>query len=325
MRFNFILIILMVNSAIACFSQTENSFPTDTSFATYSTYQKEVKNYPFITIAQSITDETVIRYKDVEYARYGDRTMHIDLYLPSPTPKGKRPAVLLIHGGGWRSGNKAMEAPMATFLASKGFICATVEYRLSTETLYPAAVIDLKTAIRWLRKNAGNYSIDTTRIAAMGCSSGGQLAALLGATNGKNLFSNELYPNYSSDLQAVIDIDGILAFIHPESGEGADKPDKPSAATLWFGGTKDEKPEIWKEASALTHAGKTFPPVLFINSQYPRFHSGRDDLIARLDSLNIYSEVHQIENSPHPFWLFNPWFEPTANWCLQFLTKQFNP
>jgi len=315
----------MVNSAIVCFSQTENSFPTDTSFATYSTYQKEVKNYPFITIAQSITDETVIRYKDVEYARYGDRIMHIDLYLPSPAPEEKRPAVLLIHGGGWRSGNKSMEAPMASFLASKGFICAAVEYRLSTEALYPAAVIDLKTAIRWLRRNTERYYIDTTRIAALGCSSGGQLAALLGATNGTTLFSNELYPGYSSNLQAVIDIDGILAFIHSESGEGIDKPGKPSSATLWIGATKEEDPNLWRESSPLTHAGKTFPPVLFLNSQYPRFHAGRDDLIARLDSLNRYSEVHEIKNTPHPFWLFNPWFDSTANWCLQFLNKQFNP
>ena len=323
MRNNLVLFVLTQLFAITSFSQTTGLFPIDSSFTTNSAYQKEVKNYPFITIAQPTTNNISAEI-DIVYAEYGDRKMHLDLYFPTLQQEKTLPVVGLIHGGGWSSGNKTMEAPMASFLASKGFICAAVEYRLSTEALFPAAVIDLKTAIRWLRKNAVHYSIDTSKIAVLGSSSGGQLAALIGATNGSCKFTNNLYPNQSSDVQAVIDIDGLLAFIHPESGEGGDKPGKLSAATRWFGGNRNEKQELWNEASALTSAGKTFPPVLFINSQHKRFHAGRDDLISRLDSLGIYSEIHEIPNSPHTFWLFNPWFEQTANWCLQFLNKQFN-
>lgn len=308
-----------------CFSQIASSFPVDTSFSTSSAYQKEVKNFPFISIAQPCCPEAITIKKEIEYTSYGDRILHIDLYLPAQYQNKKHPSVLLIHGGGWQSGNKSMQSPLASFLSSKGFVCASAEYRLSPEATFPAALIDLKTAVRWLRENSDAYSIDTNRIAVLGCSSGGQLAALMGATNGTTWFCNGQYGAHSSDIQALIDIDGILAFIHPESGEGADKPGKPSAATLWLGATQNEKPDLWKEASALTYAGETFPPSLFINSQYPRFHAGRDDLIARLDSLGIYSEVHQLENTPHTFWLFNPWFEPTANWCLQFLNRQFNP
>ncbi|HPS12931.1 MAG TPA: alpha/beta hydrolase, partial [Prolixibacteraceae bacterium] len=215
------------------------------------------------------------------------------------------------------------DAPMAAYFAEKGYVTATVEYRLSMEVQYPAAVIDVKTAIRWLRKNAAELHINPDKIAIEGSSSGGQLAALIGSTNGSSLFVDSTrYPEFSSDVQALIDIDGVLAFIHPESGEGVDQPGKPSSATLWFGFSK-EKPDLWNEASALSHAGKTFPPVLFINSQYPRFHAGRDDLIARLDSLGIYSEVHTIPDTPHTFWLFDPWFSQTVNFIDQFLKKQF--
>jgi acetyl esterase/lipase len=325
MRAKLFFLNMMLLLSPSCFSQKENTFTVDSSFTLHSAYQKEVKNYPFIKSVMPQLSPSVVVKKDLTYVNYDGHEMNIDIYLPKNIEK-PTPAILFVFGGGWRSGNRTMDAPMAIYFAQNGFVAATVEYRLSPKALYPAAVIDIKTAIRWLRKNANELNIDPERIAIAGSSAGGQLAALVGSTNGSGLFVDSTrYSELSSDVQSVIDIDGILAFIHPESGEGVDKPGNPSAATLWFGGNQTEKPEAWREASALTHASKTFPPVLFINSQFSRFHAGRDDLISRLDSLGIYSEVHQIENSPHTFWLFDPWFEQTANWCIQFLDKQFRP
>ena len=130
---------------------------------------------------------------------------------------------------------------------------------------------------------------------------------------------NKLLPIKSkttSNVQAIIDIDGILAFRHPESEEG-------TVAGLWLGGSYDEKPDVWKEASALTHINKNTPPTLFINSSKPRFHAGRDDMIAILNQYKIYSEVKTLENSPHSFWFLNPWFDETINTTTQFLNKIF--
>ena len=110
-------------------------------------------------------------------------------------------------------------------------------------------------------------------------------------------------------------------FIHPESEEGIDKPGKLSSATRWLGAPKNENADIWKDASSLIHASNTFPPILFINSKYPRFHAGRDDLITILDSLNIYSEIHVLSDAPHSFWLFEPWFSKTIDYSLKFLNK----
>lgn len=124
---------------------------------------------------------------------------------------------------------------MAAALAKHGYVAVSAEYRLSLEAAYPAAVYDLKAAVRWMRANAKQYGIDTEKIAALGCSAGGQLAALLGITNGNHHFEDSLdNANLSSDVQAVVDIDGTLAFHHPESAEG-------KAASQWLGGTYEEK------------------------------------------------------------------------------------
>ena len=123
-------------------------------------------------------------------------------------------------------------------------------------------------------------------------------------------------------MQAVIDVDGTLAFIHPESGEG-DESKRPSAGTYWFGGTKAQKTELWHQAGALNHVDKNTPPILFINSSVARMHAGRDDMMAKMDSLHIYHEVHTFADSPHSFNMFNPWFWPTVNYTVTFLDRIF--
>src|SRR5574344_2125911 len=134
-RNNLVLFVLTQLFAITSFSQSTGIFAADTSFSTNSTYQKEVKNYPFITIAQPTTNNISAEI-DIVYAEYGDRQMHLDLYFPTLQQKKTLPVVVLIHGGGWSSGNKKMQAPLASLLASKGFICDAVEYWLLIEALF---------------------------------------------------------------------------------------------------------------------------------------------------------------------------------------------
>jgi acetyl esterase/lipase len=295
----------------------------DTSFSVYSTYVKTKKKYPSISIAEVKTPKNVGVKNNVVYRRIGDRALSLDVFYPKRKSKRGYPAVLMIHGGGWRSGDRTHNTPTAKPLAENGFVAVSAEYRLSTEATYPAAVHDLKTAIRWMRANALTFNIDTSKIATWGCSAGGQLAALLGTTNGNaSLEGNGGYQECSSNVQAIVDVDGTLAFIHPESGEGDDSKGK-SAATLWFGFTKTERPDLWHEAGPLNHVSKNTPPVLFINSSIDRMHAGRDDMRKKLGEFNIYSEVHTFTDAPHPFWLFNPWFQPTVNYTVTFLNKVF--
>jgi pectinesterase len=117
-------------------------------------------------------------------------------------------------------------------------------------------------------------------------------------------------------------MDGLLAFIHKESGEGDDSK-RISAATNWFGYSKAENPELWKQGSPLTHIGSHAAPILFLNSNVARMHAGRDDFIKILDEHNIYSEVKEFD-APHSFVLFEPWFTPVLQATDSFLKKVFD-
>lgn len=297
--------------------------PRDTSFTTYSAYTKARKQHPAISIARPPVPRGIKSKTDLPYCTRGPHALKLDVFYPKPSRRSKRPAVLLVHGGGWRSGDRSQHVPMAQQLAAKGYVAVTAEYRLSTEAPYPAAVQDLKAAIRWMRAHAATYSIDTARLAVWGFSAGGQLAALIGTTSGNPLFDDgTCYPTRSSSVQAIVDVDGILAFIHPESGEGDDRKST-SAATYWFGSSKTERPELWQQASALTYVSAQTPPTLFINSGVDRMHAGRDDMQRQLTQLGIYTEVHSFLDAPHPFPLFHPWFAPTLQYTVDFLDKVF--
>jgi acetyl esterase/lipase len=314
-----LLVLLISASAMA----QQKPLERDTSFSTYSAYKSALKKYPFISIAKPPVPANIAGKSNLVYCTIGERQLHLDAFYPIAKSKKPLPAVLMIHGGGWRSGDRSQHVPMAQQIAAKGYVTITAEYRLSTEALYPAPVNDLKTAIRWMRANAKTYNIDTNKIAIWGFSAGGQLATLIGTTNGSALFAgNGGYNAYSDHVQAIVDVDGTLAFIHPESSEGDDSKHK-SAGTLWFGYTKTERPDLWNQAGALNHVDSKTPPIVFINSSVDRMHAGRTDVIRKLDSLHIYSEVHTLPDTPHPFLLFNPWFEPTLNYTVAFLDKIF--
>ncbi len=307
-------------------SQTENEnavVKRDTSFTVYSAYIKESKKFPFITIAQSQLDKGLSFESNVEYVAYGKRKLHLDIVYPMDNLK-LYPCIILVHGGGWRSGEKSQQIPMAIALANSGFVTATVDYRLSPEAMYPAAIIDLKSAVRWIRANSEKYNIDTNKIIALGCSSGGHLVSMLGVTNGNTNFEDTASnSDHSSSVQAVINIDGILDFTNPaESGKDED-PENPSVGKLWLGYTYKENPEIWREASPVNYVDHNTPPFLFINSSIDRFHAGRDALIEKLDNYNTHHDLQTFPDTPHSFWFFHPWFNPMINKVIDFLHKIF--
>ncbi|MEO6177516.1 MAG: alpha/beta hydrolase [Flavobacterium circumlabens] len=306
-----LVLLVLFLKVIAASSQ----YRTDTSYTVKSTYTKLIDKYPFITIAKAKKNPNVDQVTDVVYNQQKNRDLHFDAFLN--TNKKLNPAVILIHGGGWRSGNKNQMQEMAQEIASKGYSCFAIEYRLSLEAKYPEGIYDVKNAIRFIKDNAKKFRVDPDKIAVLGCSSGGQMAALIGTTNGNSAFEDAANTSKSSSkVNAIIDIDGILAFKHPESKEG-------EMAAFWLKGTYEENPENWNNASALSHADKNTPPVLFINSSFERFHAGRDDMIVLLNQHKIYSDVKTIENSPHSFWFFQPWFDAMIGYTTQFLDKIF--
>ena len=309
---NFIVVFVTLVLGLSTFAQKAEVRP----YTIATNFEKYNKEYPFIEQIQPLASENVITEEDIVYKKTATSNLKLDVYRPKISLEEKCPAVLLIHGGGWISGSKENLRILAQHLAESGFVAITAAYRLSMEAVYPAGVIDIKDALRWMRSNAENYNIDSKRIAILGTSAGAQLATLVGVTPNTKIY-NEQHEAISSEVQAIVNIDGIVSFIHPEaSAEG-------KAAGLWLDGSRDENPKNWKEASPLEYVDKNTPPALFINSSMPRFHAGRDDMIKILEENNIYSEVHTLEGSPHSFWLLEPWFQPTLDYTVSFLNKVF--
>lgn len=310
---------------ISLASTAQRKIPIDSSYNVNRVYSQISGDYPMAVPAKDSLPANVkatrnLVYNTLAHTPFGKRELHLDVFQPKS--EGLHPAIIMIHGGGWRSGTRSMQVPLAQQLAAKGFVTVPVEYQLSMEAKYPAAVHNIKAAIRWIKANAATYQIDTNRIAISGCSAGGHLAALTGLTNGLPHFEGKqgLFTT-SSKVHAIVDIDGVVDFLAPTSLNLVRKPDSPDIE--WLGGSYSQKPDTWKEASPIFWATKeTVVPMLFLNSGYSRFHSGQDELIGMMKEWGKYSEVYKFDVMVHPFWLFHPWIDTTAEVVAKFLHTQ---
>lgn len=291
-RFSIILI-----SISKMYSQ-EIERPKAQPYSIEATFEKLKKKYPFIQPLNLEFPKNIKVKKDIEYKTRGGKSLLADIYY-SENSAQKYPGIILVHGGGWISGSKENERFLAQEMASKGYVVMAVNYSLSDDAKYPAPVEDLEDALKFLKKHHKEFYLNQRKIAIGGNSAGAQLATLVGVKN---------------KVQAIVNIDGIVSFIHPESEEGA-------YAAYWLGATKAQNFKIWKEASPLEYVNKHTPPTLFINSSQPRFHAGRDDMMRKLQQYNIPTEFHEIKDSPHSFWMVQPWFDETLKYTADFLDR----
>src|SRR6516164_2314897 len=142
--------------------------------------------------------------RDLVYGKAGRVQLQLNLALPKKG-KGPFPAVVCIHGGGWYQGQRQDMDPMTELLARRGYVAATVGYRLVPSVRFPAQIEDCKAAVRWLRANARKYHINPDRIGAIGPLAGGHLSCLLGVTDKKDgLEGSGGNPEPSRRVQAVV-------------------------------------------------------------------------------------------------------------------------
>ena len=158
--------------------------------------------------------------RDLAYAD-GSSAEVLDIYIPAGT--GPFPAVVVIHGGGFFTGDKSAVASSAEYLASQGFVAAAINYRLSGEAVFPAAVHDCKAAVRFLRANASTYRIDVERIGSWGESAGANLASMLGTSFGDAFVEGADLGNasFSSRVTATVSMFAPIDFLTIDSEAAA--------------------------------------------------------------------------------------------------------
>lgn len=207
--------------------------------------------------------------------------------------------------------------PLALALASKGFVSATLEYRLSPEALYPAALLDINHAVLWMKQQSKVLNFDPDKLILLGGSSGGHLAALFAYSAEHQAFAKD-YPD--NTVQAVIDLDGVL---NVASGEGLTAEDKHgnanSSLARWLGGNFAAQTAKWQAISVPQYITAQSPPMLFIASKQTRFRAGYAEVAEQLRTQDSASHLVVFDDAPHSFWLFEPWFSPTLAHIEQFL------
>lgn len=239
-----------------------------------------------------------------------ERAEKLDVYLPPAKFPRPRAAVIFIHGGGWSGGSKSDQRSkeFCNALAENGYVAVSIDYLLNKArkdaegrthfdaVAWPQNFLDCKTAVRFLRKNAGDFGIDPGRIAIMGASAGAHLALLVAATEDSDQWNKGgLYPEQSNDIRAVIEFYG--------------RHDVTVDRRPHFAGATEEETEANViAASPATHLTSKMPPVLAVQGDaddiVPVSYGRR--LVAQLAELGVPHEYIEIPGAKHAFGLTPP-------------------
>ena len=234
------------------------------------------------------------KYLDIPYAD-ASPNQRLDLYLPEDG-EGPFPLVVHLHGGGFGMGDKR-DDHMDTYLKglSHGYAIASVEYRLSSEAIFPAAVLDCREAFRFLKRHSAEYDIDPARICALGGSAGGNLASLMGMNIPNGAFPGEEGMTFDGDclVKAAVDQFGPIDFrvmddqARANGVSFADHDEAVSAESSYMGGPLPTLSDEWlSKANPTTYINEHMAPMLVE-------HGCRDRLVPFAQSVNFVNAIYQ--------------------------------
>jgi len=263
----------------------------------------------------------------------GLRPLELDLWLP-PTDTAC-PAVVFLHGGGFRVGSRRSVGPMYAgispspfeVIARSGVAVAGVDYRLSGEATFPAQLHDVKAAVRWLRARAGELGIDPARIAAWGESAGGNLALQLGLTAGDAALEGTVGVAGDSRVTAVVAWYAPVDLTAVATDAGADPMDPDSREAQLLGASVAAVPELAAAASPISHVSSDAPPVLLLHGRADRLISCRQSerMHQALVDAGADAELHLYDDADH-VWFGAPEAAADAvQRTLSFLHRQLDP
>jgi len=232
-------------------------------------------------------------FKNIEYKKVDSTSLQLDIYRLKDLTEPK-PVMIFIHGGSWRSGKRSDYLPYLIDYAEKGYVTATVSYRLIKEAIFPAAVQDVNCAVKWIKKHAADYGINPDKIVLIGGSAGGHLAMMIGYGGNEEIFSEECDIQISSEVNAIINLYGPVDLTTPYAISTYQVKD-------FLNTTYDQDPKIFELASPNTYISNDDPPTL-------TFHGSIDSLVpvSQADSLDVWlekagvpHEYHRLKGWPH--------------------------
>lgn len=231
----------------------------------------------------------------VEYSTVGDQKLMLDAFVPKTA--GVHPAVMVVHGGSWKSGNRMQLRTYAMMLANMGFACFCVDYRLAPQHKFPAQIDDCRTALKWIRQNADTYKVDPRRVGAIGYSAGGHLVSLLATTGEAPCEENG---NIDTRIQAC------AAGGAPTDFRTFD--DNGKWAEYWMGGDLDSVPERFHQASSVAFVDANDAPTFFFNGTADELVNVKwsKDCHDALKKVGVRTKMHLVEGAGHISAAMNP-------------------
>jgi acetyl esterase/lipase len=229
--------------------------------------------------------EGVEKLRDIPYGEVlpGDKGRRnlLDVVRPT-TPGERRPVLLQIHGGAWVIGDKREQGqPLMAHLASRGWVCFAINYRLSPRATFPDHIVDVKRAIRWIREHAAEYGADPDFICATGGSAGGHLTALAAVSANDPRFQPG-FESVDTRLAAAVPFYGVYDFLDRFGIRGSQKME-PFLAKQVLKCTPDENRELWEAASPISHVSSEAPPFLLVH--------GTHDSLVWLDEMRAFARA----------------------------------
>jgi acetyl esterase/lipase len=217
-----------------------------------------------MSFAESVTLE-----RDIVFNQDPTRPLRLHLLRPRPARNRAAPCLVFVHGGGFRTGSRDHGIEPLTPFAARGYVCASLEYRFSSEALWPAQIEDVKCGVRFLRANAGALGIESDHIGAWGHSAGGHLVSMLGVTDGEDdLEGTGGWADTSSRVQAVCNWFGPTDFLQMNRAGSTYDHDAPdSSESALIGAPIQSAPERAARANPISYIqpGRRIPPFLIVH------------------------------------------------------------